>query len=163
MGLEIWQVLGIIFTVCTTLVAPAIWYAKTQASRTQESTERLIESLHKSTKDMVDSVVATQERNAKETREDLKEFREHFDKRISEIYNSIDTKNKELREFITTEINYIKALINELDKKIEITREKNHELEKELMRIQNDNQKTFVTKEHFEAIIKLQGKLETND
>lgn len=163
MSLAIWQVLGIIFTICATLVAPAIWYAKTQTTKTQQSTEKLIDSLHKSTRAMVESVVGTQEKNAKETRDDLKEFREHFDKRISEIYNSIDVKNKELREFITTEINYIKILINELDRKIEITREKNHELEKEIMRIQNDNQKTFVTKEHFEAIIKLTGKMDSGD
>lgn len=142
------------------LVAPAIWYARSQSEKTYESAEKMILALKESTSDMVGSLVNTQERTSKETREDLKEFRIHFDKRISEIYNSIDTKNKEMRTFITSEINLIKSLINDLERKIDFTREKSHELEKEMMKLQNENQKMFVTKEHFNAIIKLQGNFE---
>lgn len=161
--LALWQILSIMFGMCATLLAPALWYSRTQSNKTQENAQKMIEALKDSTKDMVDSIVATQEKNARETREDLKEFREHFDRRIGEIYTSIDTKNKELRDFITTEINLIKTLINDLEKKIDVTREKNHEIEKEMMRIQNDNQRNFITKEHFDAIIKLQGNFEGTD
>lgn len=152
--------LVVVLGVSGTIVAPAIWYARTQSNKTQENTEKMMNHIRDSTKETVEALINRHEKTSQETREDLKEFREHFDKRIGEIYTSIDTKNKELREFITTEINYIKNLITELERKIDSTREKNHEIEKELMRIQNDAQKTFVSKEHFNAIIKLHGNFE---
>jgi CRISPR/Cas system-associated endonuclease Cas3-HD len=158
--LEIWQIISVIFGMCAMLVAPAIWYSRTQSIKTQDGAEKMVKALRDSTKEMIESISSTQEKSSKETREDLKEFRAHFDKRISEIYTSIDTKNKELRYFITAEINLIKTLINDLERKIDMTREKSHELEKEMMRIQNENQKNFISKDHFNAIIKLQGNFE---
>jgi len=155
--LEIWQIVSIIFGMCFTLVAPAIWYSRTQSTKTQQSAEKMVVALKESTKEMINSIVTTQEKTSTEARQDLKEFREHFDKRIGEIYAAIDTKNKELRDFIFGEINLIKVLITDLERKIDITREKSHELEKQMMKLQNENQKNFVTKEHFNAIVKLHG------
>jgi len=155
--LEIWQIVSIIFGMCFTLVAPAIWYSRTQSTKTQQSAEKMVVALKESTKEMINSIVTTQDKSSTEARQDLKEFREHFDKRIGEIYGAIDTKNKELRDFIFGEINLIKVLITDLERKIDSTREKSHELEKQMMKLQNENQKNFVTKEHFNAIVKLHG------
>jgi mannitol-specific phosphotransferase system IIBC component len=155
--LELWQIVSIIFGMCATLVAPAIWYSRTQSSKTQESAEKMVAALKESTKEMVVSIVTTQEKTSLEAREDLKDFRAHFDKRIGEIYSSIDAKNKELRDFIFNEISVIKNLISELERKIDITREKSHELEKQMMKLQNENQKNFITKEHFNTIVRLHG------
>lgn len=155
--LELWQIVSIIFGMCFTLVAPALWYSRTQSNKTQEYSEKMVSALKDSTKEMVMSIVTTQQKTSLEAREDLKDFRAHFDKRIGEIYSSIDTKNKELRDFIFGEINLIKVLISDLEKKIDITREKSHELEKQMMKIQNENQKNFISKEHFNTIVKLHG------
>lgn len=165
--LALWQTISVILGVSAVIVAPSIWYTRKQAEKNEKETEKLesdvqklVDAMKESTEKTVEAMINRHEQSSKETRADLKEFREHFDKRIGEIYSSIDTKNKELREFITNEILFIKNLINELERKIDVTREKNHELEKELMRIQNDTQKNFVTKEHFNAIIKLSGNFE---
>jgi len=156
--LELWQIFSIIFGICFTLVSPAIWYSRTQSNKTQESSEKMVDALKESTKEMIVSIVTTQEKTSFEAREDLKDFRVHFDKRIGEIYSSIDTKNKELRDFIFNEINLIKVLISDLEKKIDTTREKSHELEKQMMKLQNENQKNFMTKEQFNTISNLHGK-----
>jgi len=155
--LELWQIISIIFGMCFTIVAPALWYSRTQSNKTQESAEKMVAALKESTKDMIVSIVTTQEKTSFEAREDLKDFRAHFDKRIGEIYSAIDTKNKELRDFIFGEINLIKVLISDLERKIDITREKSHELEKQMMKIQNENQKNFITKEHLNTIVRLHG------
>jgi hypothetical protein len=149
--LPLWQILGILFGICGTLVAPVIWYSKQQYTKSEERTQRLVET-----------VTDAQSKASKEARDDIKEFRLHFDKRIGEIYTSIDTKNKELRDHINTEMTYIKNLINDIENKIDLIRERNHDLEKEIMRVENDFQKNFVSREHFDAIIKLQGKLKSD-
>ncbi|MDX1532748.1 MAG: hypothetical protein R3230_00920 [Nitrosopumilaceae archaeon] len=168
-GLEIWQIMAIMVTISGILVGPAIWYSRNQSNKNEQKIDQIVisftEAMDKSsdkTDDLVKSIMVTNEKNSREHREDLKEFRKHFDEKIGEIFSSIDTKNKELREYINSELLYIKNLINDLDTKIDMTREKGHELEKKLMRVENDVQKNFVSREHFDAIIKLQGKL-TND
>lgn len=147
--LSVWQIVFVFLSVSGVILAPSIWFVKYQVQKTDRQTAALVESLNH-----------TQEKASKETRDDLRDFRLHFDKRITEVYTSIDTKNKELREYIQTELGYIKNLISDIEVKLDITREKGHELEKELMRVQNDIQKRFVSKDHLDAMIKMQNKFE---
>lgn len=143
MGEIDWQNIVMFLSVSSVILAPAIWFTRHQASKTEE---------------MIKSITESQTTATDRTRADLREFRDHFDMRISEIYNSIDTKNRELREYINTEMTYVKNLISDLEVKIDLTREKNHELEKEFMRMRTDVHKEFVSKEQFDILFNMRTK-----
>lgn len=144
MDLEFWKTLATLFAVCSAILAPTIWFVRWQANKSEESLNKMSEN---------------NESHSRETRDELRDFRDHFDRRIGEVYSSIEVKNKELRDQINSEIGNVKTMVGDLETKVDRTIDKNHEIEKNMMRMENDIQKNFVSRDHFDTVIRLHNKI----
>lgn len=134
-GLPIIEAIGVLLAVCLGLIAPTVWFYKHNTSRLENENEKIIKEVKESNRDQFSDLKL-----------DLKEFRTHFDSKISEVYLALDNKNRELKDFLLKEIDYVRNGIDKLDHSVHLTNNRSHELEKDLLKLQNTLVKEYVSK-----------------
>lgn len=133
--LSIIEAVGVLLSVCVGLLAPTVWFYKHSTSRLETDNEKIISEVKSSNKEQFTDI-----------RGDLREFRNHFDVKISEVYVSLDAKNRELKDFLLKEIDYVRVGIDKVDQSVILTNNRSHELEKDILRLQNTLVKDYVSK-----------------
>lgn len=147
-GLPIIEAIGVLLAVCLGLIAPTVWFYKHNTSRLENENEKIITQVKESNKDQFSDL-----------KTDLKEFRIHFDSKISEVYVALDSKNRELKDFLLKEIDYVRTGIDKVDHSVMMTNNRSHELEKDLLRLQNTLVKEYVSKSDLTMLISGNNKL----
>lgn len=145
-ALTIWETIGLFLSVASVLIGPTIWFYRNSITSLERENKSVLSKLEENNK------VAF-----KSFRDDLKEHRHHFDAKFSEIYTTVDSKNRELRDVITKDLDYIRNHIVNVETKIEDTRERNHGVEKELLRLQVKIGKDYITKEELQEVLRLRN------
>lgn len=133
---SILEAVGVLLAVSAALVGPTVWFYRHNTSRLDAENEKIINEVKSSNKDQFIDL-----------KSDLREFRVHFDSKISEVYIALDSKNRELKEFLLKEIDYVRAGIDKVDNSVMLTNNRSHELEKDLLRLQNTIVKDYVSKD----------------
>jgi peptidoglycan hydrolase CwlO-like protein len=134
-----WQLLVALFAVCSAILAPTLWYFRSTINRLDA-------------KDMA----SKSEHNQSLTNlwNELKSFRDHFDNKISDTHSVVDSKNKELKELVSSEIEFVLKNVSEIERKLDSNKEHSHQIEKDLLRLQAKVGKDYITKEDLEFIMK---------
>lgn len=132
-----------LFAICTALVGSTIWFLKWYSGKVATDNEKIIFEIKNNNMLTFTSL-----------KDDLKEFRSHFDTRIGDVYSAVDSKNRELKEFVSKELDYIRSHVDTIEGKITQTREHTHELEKEMLRIQSTIGKDYITRDDLREYLK---------
>lgn len=133
--LELWQLVTVLFGICLTILGPVILFFRTNTTRLEEENAKIVTKLE-----------ASNTSSFKEVRDDLKDFRSHFDSKISEVYVAVESKNRELKDFVSKELDFIKSHITSVEEKVYETRERSHEIEKDLLKLQSLISKDYITR-----------------
>lgn len=155
---SVMQLVLVVLSICATMAAPTIWLVRKSDENIKSvevSTAILIEKFEKSNSKLFSSAKEDNAASFKNIKDELKDFRIHFDSKISEVYVAVDTKHRELKEFVQKELDYIRTHVNDIELKIDQTRERNHEIEKDILRIQSVLGKDYITKIDLLDYIKL--------
>lgn len=134
--LELWQLLSGLFGVCVIITGPAIYFLRTNTTRLETENEKIVNKLETSSTS-----------SFKDIKNDLKDFRSHFDSKISEVYVAVESKNRELKDFVSKELDFIKSHITSVEDKVYQTRERSHEIEKDLLKLQSLISKDYITRD----------------
>lgn len=134
--LELWQIAVVLFTICTCITGPLVWFYRTSTARLEADNEKIMTKFE-----------TTNETAFKGIKDDLKDFRTHFDTKISEVYVAVDSKNRELKDFVSKELDYVKNHVQTVESKVYETRERSHEIEKDLLKLQSLIAKDYITRE----------------
>jgi hypothetical protein len=140
---ELWQIVLTLFSICGVVIAPSIWYFQHTTSKLEQDNEKIINKLENSNLDSFKGI-----------KEDLKDFRTHFDSKISEVYIAVDNKNRELKDIMSKELEFIRVHISTIDHKLDETRERTHEIEKDLLRLQSTIGRDYITKDDLQDFIR---------
>lgn len=132
-----------LFAICTALVGSTIWFLKWYSGKVATDNEKIIFEIKNNNMLTFTSL-----------KDDLKEFRSHFDTRIGDVYSAVDSKNRELKDFVSKELDYIRSHVDTIEGKITQTREHTHELEKEILRVQSTIGKDYITKDDLRDYLK---------
>lgn len=141
--MELFQILAVLLGVSGALIAPTIWFYRHSIKRSDEENKAIISKLE-----------STNTAAFTEIKKDLKDFRNHFDYQLNTVHQSVDTRNREMKEFVAKELEYFRNYITNIERKIEQTRERSHEIEKDLLRLENTIQRDYITKSDLEGIVK---------
>ena len=133
--LSLIEAVGVLLSLCFGLLAPTIWFYRHSTTRLETDNEKIINDVKSSNKEQFGDLKG-----------DLREFRNHFDTKISEVYISLDTKNRELKDFLLKEIDYLRVGIEKVDQSVILTNNRSHELEKDILRLQNTLIKDYISK-----------------
>lgn len=134
--LELWQLVTVLFGICATILGPVIWFFRTNTGRLEVENEKIVSKLETSSTT-----------SFKDIKNDLREFRSHFDSKISEVYVAVESKNRELKDFVSKELDFIKSHITSVEDKVYQTRERSHEIEKDLLKLQSLISKDYITRD----------------
>jgi uncharacterized coiled-coil DUF342 family protein len=132
-----------LFAICTALVGSTIWFLKWYSGKVATDNEKIIFEIKNNNMLTFTSL-----------KDDLKEFRSHFDTRIGDVYSAVDSKNRELKDFVSKELDYIRSHVDTIEGKITQTRDHTHELEKEILRVQSTIGKDYITKDDLRDYLK---------
>lgn len=146
MNLELWELVVSMLAIVVTISGLIGYFFKRYLEKSESNNNASNETLRKETKGFKDDTYSLMET----LRADLKDFRKHFDTSVTQVYASIDMKNKELRDFVSKELEFIRNHITAIESKIDSTRERSHEIEKDLLRLQSSIGKDYITKEDLE-------------
>ena len=133
--LSLIEAVGVLLSLCFGLLAPTVWFYRHSTTRLETDNEKIISDVKASNKEQFGDLKG-----------DLREFRNHFDTKISEVYISLDTKNRELKDFLLKEIDYLRVGIEKVDQSVILTNNRSHELEKDILRLQNTLIKDYISK-----------------
>lgn len=133
--LSLIEAVGVLLSLCFGLLAPTVWFYRHSTTRLENDNEKIINDVKASNKEQFGDLKG-----------DLREFRNHFDTKISEVYISLDTKNRELKDFLLKEIDYLRVGIEKVDQSVILTNNRSHELEKDILRLQNTLIKDYISK-----------------
>lgn len=150
MSSETIELLIALFTVSGLILGPTIWMFR--QSMSSVSTKMSQHQLETTTK--------TNELTAA-----LKEFRDHFDskitdvhmlmdRKISEMYLNVDIKNRDLKEWFSRELESVLNMTASIERKIDSTKEHTHQVEKDLLRLQGEVGKDYITKTDLERLLR---------
>lgn len=139
---EVFEIVIVLITVSATLIAPTIWFYRHNTSRIEKDNEKIVKKLEESNASAFTEI-----------KDDLRSFRSHFDQQLSEVHRAVESKNREMRDFVAKEIQYVRDQITAIDTKIDQTRERTHEIEKDLLRLQALITKEYVTKSDLERFL----------
>jgi chromosome segregation ATPase len=128
---SVWEIALALIAIGGALIAPTVWFYRTSLAKIEVQNERLGEK------------VSTE----------IRDLRSHFDNKLSSVYLMVEERQKEMRVFVSTEMNEVKTNISNIDKKIDDTRERSHELEKDLLRLKHQIGKDYITKSDLERIV----------
>jgi hypothetical protein len=134
--MELWQVVTVLFGICVAITGPAIWFFKTNTARLEKENDKIVNKLESSNTNAF-----------KDIKNDLKEFRTHFDSKISEVYVAVDSKNRELKDFVSKELDYVKNHVLSVEEKVHAAREHSHGIEKDLLKLQLAIGKDYITRD----------------
>jgi uncharacterized coiled-coil DUF342 family protein len=132
-----------LFAICTALVGSTIWFLKWYSGKVATDNEKIIFEIKNNNMLTFTSL-----------KDDLKEFRSHFNTRIGDVYSAVDSKNRELKDFVSKELDYIRSHVDTIEGKITQTRDHTHELEKEILRVQSTIGKDYITKDDLRDYLK---------
>lgn len=145
-ALELWQLITVLVGVCSAVLGPAVWFFKHNTSRIESENEKFITKFENSSTESFKSI-----------KEDLKDFRRHFDHKISEVYVAVDSKNRELKEFVSKELDFIKEHIKSVEGRVHDYREQSHEIEKKLLKLESLLSKDYITREDLYEYLKMRN------
>lgn len=139
---------GVLLGAASVLVAPIVFYMKATTTKNEKTLEDSIQKLEKN-----------QLSNNDWLRSELKEFRYNLDNRFSDVHTVVENKNKELKDFLHSEISFVRNTIQDVSFRVDGVKEKNHEIEKSLLRLQNEISREYISKDQ---LMHLQAKLNQN-
>lgn len=134
--IELWQMITVLLGICGVICGPTVWFFRTNSARLEVENEKNITKLESSNATAF-----------KDIKSDLRDFRSHFDSKISEVYVAVESKNRELKDFVSKELDYIKSHVTSIEDKVHQTRERSHELEKDLLKLQSLISRDYITRE----------------
>jgi uncharacterized coiled-coil DUF342 family protein len=135
-SISLLEIFVALLAISGTIVGSTIWFLKWQSAKIQTDNEKIIVELKNNNLISFNSL-----------KDDLRDFRSHFDTRISDVYTSVDSKNREMKEFISKELDYIRGHVDSIENKLAKTSEHSHEIEKEILRLQTTIGKDYITRE----------------
>lgn len=157
MNLELWELVGALMAMLIVMSGLAMFFFKKYLDRSEAIQKRenqeFKDAAKADTREFREDTLTLFE----SVKSELKDFRKHFDASVTQIYLSIDTKNKELRDLVSKELEYFRNHISSIESKMDVTRERSHEIEKDLLRLQSSIGKDYITKDDLEAYM-LRGK-----
>lgn len=140
--MQFWQILVVLISIAGAMVAPTIWFYRHNNTRIEADSKAMVAKLEQANAQAFSNI-----------RDDLKDFRGHFDARFGEVYIAVDSKNREMKELMTKELEFIRKHISGIENKIEDTRERSHTLEKDLLRLQATLGKDYITRDDLQHFI----------
>lgn len=140
MDFQFFQILAVLLGVSGALIAPTIWFYRHNTSRIENDSKSVIEKLEQNNSKAYSAI-----------RTDLKDFRTHFDLQLNEVQRSVDARNREMKDFVSKELEHVRNHITSIELKVDQTRERNHEIEKDLLRLENVIGKDYITKDHLKT------------
>lgn len=158
MDAELVKILAVLLTMATILIGPSVYYLRFNANKNEQKNSAMFESMQKTNEKAFEKIENSQRESNNSIKSDLKEFRTHLESRFSEVHTTVDVKIKELKEQISKELEYSKLHISTITSKVDSNSEKAHNIEKDLLRLENILSKEYITKEQLEMILQLNNK-----
>lgn len=155
MDYEFLKIMLTLLSVASVLIGPSVWYLRFNSNKNDEKNKELIKSIQEKHDKSLERIEKTQSDSIVSIKSDLKEFRTHLDTRFSEVYNTVDAKMREIREQLVKEMDYLKKHIGSLEQRVESQNEKSHQIEKQILMLENVLSKEYITKEQLEMILQL--------
>jgi hypothetical protein len=133
--MELIKILVGIATISGIITAGAVYYTRRSLDRAQHTNSKSI-----------DEIKNTVINNSKETRVDYQNLIGHIDERIDKIYNSLEANSTELKDYVAKEVSALKAKDDDLDIKVEHSKDKVHGVSEELLKFKLEASEKYVTK-----------------
>ena len=137
------------------LIAPSVYYLRYNSNKQDERTKELLKDIQTKNKESIDSFANTLSEANTSLRYELKEFRQHFDTRFSDVYNTVDSKTRDLRDHISKDLDFLKSHVGNLEKRIETQSEKSHSIEKDILRLENVLSKEYISKDQLDILLQV--------
>lgn len=158
MDAEFLKLMVALLGTAATLIGPSVYYLRFNSNKNDQKNKELISEIQSRHDKALERIENNQKEFNVSIRADLKEFRIHLDGRFTEVYTTVETKLKELREQLSKEMDYIKNHVTKLEAGLETQSEKAHRIEKEILKLENLLSKEYITKDQLDMILKLNQK-----
>lgn len=151
--IEILKMFGVFLGITTTIIAPLLWFVKQQSARNEKLSNNILEEVkktgEKNHKDLKEQIQGVRDNVEK----DMKSSQVHFDINIDKIHNIMEERDKDMKSYINSNINDIKAFIADIELKIDETNKENNRVEKDLLTFQTEVAKHYVSHSQLDKII----------
>lgn len=158
MDAEFLKLMVALLGTAATLIGPSVYYLRFNSNKNDQKNKELISEIQSRHDKALERIEVNQKEFNVSIRADLKEFRIHLDGRFTEVYTTVETKLRELREQLSKEMDYIKNHVTKLEAGLETQSEKAHRIEKEILKLENILSKEYITKDQLDMILKLNQK-----
>lgn len=158
MDAEFIKIMVALIGTAATLIGPSVYYLRFNSNKNDQKNKELISEIQTRHDKALERIENNQKEFNVSIRADLKEFRIHLDGRFTEVYTTVETKLRELREQLSKEMDYIKNHVTKLEAGLETQSEKAHRIEKEILKLENLLSKEYITKDQLDMILKLNQK-----
>lgn len=158
MDAEFLKIMVALLGTAATLIGPSVYYLRFNSNKNDQKNKELISEIQSRHDKALERIENNQKEFNVSIRADLKEFRIHLDGRFTEVYTTVETKLRELREQLSKEMDYIKNHVTKLEAGLETQSEKAHRIEKEILKLENLLSKEYITKDQLDMILKLNQK-----
>jgi len=158
MDAEFLKLMVALLGTAATLIGPSVYYLRFNSNKNDQKNKELISEIQSRHDKALERIENNQKEFNVSIRADLKEFRIHLDGRFTEVYTTVETKLRELREQLSKEMDYIKNHVTKLEAGLETQSEKAHRIEKEILKLENLLSKEYITKDQLDMILKLNQK-----
>lgn len=158
MDAEFIKIMVALLGTAATLIGPSVYYLRFNSNKNDQKNKELISEIQSRHDKALERIENNQKEFNVSIRADLKEFRIHLDGRFTEVYTTVETKLRELREQLSKEMDYIKNHVTKLEAGLETQSEKAHRIEKEILKLENLLSKEYITKDQLDMILKLNQK-----
>ncbi len=158
MDAEFIKIMVALLGTAATLIGPSVYYLRFNSNKNDQKNKELISEIQSRHDKALERIENNQKEFNVSIRADLKEFRIHLDGRFTEVYTTVETKLRELREQLSKEMDYIKNHVTKLEAGLESQSEKAHRIEKEILKLENLLSKEYITKDQLDMILKLNQK-----
>ena len=158
MDTEFLKIMAALLSIAATLIGPSIFYLRFNSNKNDQKNKEMINEIQSRNDKTLERLEKNQNDFNLSMRADLKEFRIHLDGRFTEVYTTVDTKLRELRDQLAKEMDYIKNHVAKLENGLETQSEKAHRIEKEILKLENLLSKEYITKDQLDMILQLNKK-----
>lgn len=129
------QILGVLTGLTTLITGTSVFFLKQAASKVQQSNDDL-------SKEMKADIISIE----RKVTTNLDSLRNHIDGRIDNLRDRMDVKHKDIQEYVSTEVSHLKVKDNDLELKLDLTREKQNDMEKALLQFKLDANEKYQQK-----------------
>lgn len=122
-ALNMLELVGSIFAISALITGGTVYYTKRTSKDSDIHTTVAINELKESMKE-----------NSRVVREDYKNLVTHIDDRIDRIYTRLESNSTELKDYVSKEVNSLKAKDYDQDIRLEHTKDKLHLISEDLLK-----------------------------